>query len=161
MSLVRGGWCVWLSLLLACILSLVSLPNYLIWLRPDWVLLVLVYWVIALDRRVAIGLAFFIGVLLDLLHYTLFGEHALALVVAIYIILKLRKKMRVYPIIQQALVIMVVSLFYKVIIFFAQNSIAAPRVSTLYWLSIAVNTLVWPLVLLMLRWARRFFRVRD
>jgi rod shape-determining protein MreD len=46
MSRIRSGWILPLSFIVALLLGLLPLPEMLQPLRPDWLALVLAYWVI-------------------------------------------------------------------------------------------------------------------
>ena len=59
-----------ITLLLAFILQIIPLPTQFDVFRPDWVLLALSYWTMALPNRVNIGVAFVCGLILDLLQGT-------------------------------------------------------------------------------------------
>ena len=56
---------VYLSLMFSLVLAVVPLPAMVKLFRPDWPLLVLFYWALALPSRVSIGTAFVVGFLLD------------------------------------------------------------------------------------------------
>ncbi|RMG27723.1 MAG: rod shape-determining protein MreD, partial [Gammaproteobacteria bacterium] len=67
-----------LSLFTAWVLSVLPLPEAFRPWRPEWPLLVLVYWSLALPHRVNLGTAWITGLVQDLLVGTLLGQHALA-----------------------------------------------------------------------------------
>lgn len=52
---------VYLSLMFSLVLAVVPLPAMVKLFRPDWPLLVLFYWALALPFRVSIGTAFVVG----------------------------------------------------------------------------------------------------
>ena len=60
-----GMWVIALTFIIAMLFSVVSLPEFVPWelgyLRPEWVVLVLVYWVVALPQRIGLVLAWVIG----------------------------------------------------------------------------------------------------
>ncbi len=62
------------------------------WL-PDFLLVVLLYWVLAVSRWVNLGWAFFLGLCLDMLHYGLLGQHALAFVCMAALVLMLQRRL--------------------------------------------------------------------
>lgn len=64
------------SLVTAFLLNL--LPWGMYWGVPDWVALALVFWNIHQPRKVGIGIAFAMGLAMDVHDAALFGEHALA-----------------------------------------------------------------------------------
>tara|TARA_R110000868_G_scaffold8205_9_gene42868 strand:- start:45441 stop:45923 length:483 start_codon:yes stop_codon:yes gene_type:complete len=158
MSFARGGWFVWLSLLVACMLTVVELPQWAVWLRPSWALLVLLYWVLALNRA-GIMLAWVLGIVLDLLSGSLLGVHALALVIVVYIVLKLQKQLRVFPLVQQAFIVFILSVIYQLIIYWAQSVVGNAPTEWLFWLAPFINGLIWPWMFALLRHCRRYFKV--
>src|SRR5471030_300849 len=85
----------------AFVLTLLPMPDWTVWLRPAWVLLVLIYWTMEVPYRVNIGIAWFIGILLDVLNGTLLGEHALALTVVCYIVARMHSRLLMFPLLQQ------------------------------------------------------------
>ena len=58
------------------------------WLRPQFVLLVLFAWCLVAPRYVNLTMAFFLGLILDLLYGTSLGENAIALVLCTYFVIK-------------------------------------------------------------------------
>ena len=67
----NGLWVIVVTFIVAMLLSVVALPDSIPWelgyLRPQWVVLVLIYWIIALPHRIGIVVAWLIGLLLDVL----------------------------------------------------------------------------------------------
>src|SRR5437870_4813673 len=92
-----------LTLFIATLLTLCPLRGYLVWLRPAWIMMVLVYWSVMFPGRVGIGMAWVAGLLLDVLQGTLLGEHALAMTAGIFLVLRIRTRFRFFPMVQQAL----------------------------------------------------------
>ena len=76
---------IYASLVVALILMILPLPDWAQIYRPNWVALVLIYWSMALPGRVGLWFAFFCGIVLDTLLGTLLGQHALALVIIIFL----------------------------------------------------------------------------
>src|SRR5262245_5790058 len=54
-----------------------STPAVSLW-RPDFLALVLLYWCIQEPRYVGVGIAWAVGLLMDVADATVFGQHALA-----------------------------------------------------------------------------------
>jgi rod shape-determining protein MreD len=156
---IRGRWFIALTLLIALMLEVVPLPGWIIWLRPQWTLLVMIYWMMAFPSVVGFIYAFGIGILLDLLNGTLLGEHAFAMVAIAYLILKLYQLIRVYPMAQQTLMIFVLVLLYRAIIFIIQGVIGELPHYMMYWLTVIISTILWPWIFILLRDMRRKFCV--
>ena len=105
-SPAQGGWVIALSFALAFLFTVLPIPTGLMWARPEWVSLVLIYWVIALPQRGVMS-AFFAGLLLDALEGSMLGQNALALSVVAYLALILYQRLRQFNMMQQAAVVFV------------------------------------------------------
>lgn len=76
---------VYLSLIAGLLLYMLPWAGFGLMLRPDFVLLVLLYWLIRAPHLCNIGTAWSMGILVDLAGGDLFGEHALAYIVAAFV----------------------------------------------------------------------------
>ena len=81
--------------------------NLLPWGRwvgaPDFVALVLVFWGIHQPRKVGIGIAFCMGLLMDVHDATLLGENALAYTLLSYLAIMIHRRVLWFPIATQAM----------------------------------------------------------
>ena len=84
MRMPAGMGLVFLSLLGAYVLSVLPWSGWLLLVRPDFVLVVLLFWAVNEPRAMGQGLAFALGLLMDVSDSMLLGQHALAYVVAVY-----------------------------------------------------------------------------
>jgi rod shape-determining protein MreD len=71
-------------------------------MRPDLLLLVLLFWALHEPERVGMGLAFLCGILMDVAGSTRMGEHALAYVAAVYLAQMLRVRILKFRLHEQA-----------------------------------------------------------
>lgn len=148
-----------LSFIIALMLTMIPLPAWSQELRPHWVLMVLVYWSMALPTRIGVGIAWVLGLLLDVTYGALLGQHALALALVVFLTLHLHQRLRVFPVWQQAIVILVFCVIYDMINLWIKGiSGHAPSV-LMYVLPSFTTALFWPAVFLVLRHARRFYHV--
>lgn len=156
----RARWMIGLTFLFAFILMILPLPNGFDRYMPDWLLLVLIYWTMALPTVVNVFTAFFAGVIADLLMGTLWGEQAFALILVTYLVVKFHQRIRVYPLTQQMGVIFLFVLFYKLVILTIQDFLGLlPHPFSLYWVSLLTSTLIWPWIFILLRDVRRRFHI--
>lgn len=72
----------------ALIMELAPWPAGFQAFKPSWLVLVLLYWTLALPDRVSIGWAFLLGLLWDIVLGSILGVHALVLSVAFYFVSK-------------------------------------------------------------------------
>lgn len=155
----RGGWVIGLTFLVAFVLAVFPLPQSLLWARPEWVTLVLIYWIIALPQRVGIVVSFSTGLMLDLLEGSLLGQNALSLSVVAYLSLLLYQRLRVFNMLQQVAVIFVMVGINQLVSQWLQNLTGVGAVSLLFLLPALLSALIWPAVLTLLRHLRRQYGV--
>ncbi len=125
------------TLVVAIVLTLVSLPPALDALRPYWVALVLIYWCLETQGLITLGIAFSIGLLLDLLTGSLLGLHALSLVILVYLVTRFRARLRFYPTWQQALSVFALLLNDRIILLWIVSLRGDP--SAVAWLLVAAH----------------------
>ncbi len=159
----NGLWVIALTLAIGMLFSVISLPDTLPWelgyLRPQWVVLVLIYWIIALPQRVGIIIAWSIGLLMDVLMGSLLGQHGIALIVVAYIATSLYQRLRMFAVWQQSLVVFAIVGLSQLINSWIENIAGLSEWNLWYLLSAFVSALLWPWVFLLLRYLRRFFNV--
>jgi rod shape-determining protein MreD len=143
-----------LALIAAVLLTLVPLPESLDVLRPYWVALVVIYWALEVQGSINMGLAFLVGLLLDILTGSLLGMHALSLVVIIYLVERFRARIRFFPPWQQALAILALLVNDRIIVLWIGTLLGEPVPTWHYWLPPVVGTLIWPWLFIVLDRAR-------
>ncbi len=155
----RGGIVIALSLALALMLHMVPLPGWAAAARPEWLLLVVVYWCLALPERVGVGVAWFAGLLLDVVQSSLLGQHALAMALVAYLAIKLHQRIRVFPLPQQAATVLLLAGLYALADLWVRGMTGhAPSV----WralLPALTTAALWPVAFVTLRFLRRYYRV--
>lgn len=122
------------------------MPAWAVWLRPAWVLMALIYWAMVEPEQINVGVAWLLGIFLDVLEGTLLGEHALALTVVIYVVVRMHTRLRMFPLIQQGISIFLLVLMYQFILFCVQGFLGELPNSWLYWSSSLTSMLLWPWV---------------
>ena len=139
------------TILLALMLTLVLLPDALDPFRPDWVVLILIYWGMTAPRNYNVGSAWVIGILLDVAQGTLLlGQHALALCVIVYITIKFHLLMRVFPLLQLTATVFALLALYQFLLFWI-NGVAGVTASAIdYWASVITGAIVWPFLAMFL-----------
>ncbi|OGT61817.1 MAG: rod shape-determining protein MreD [Gammaproteobacteria bacterium RIFCSPHIGHO2_12_FULL_45_12] len=148
-----------MTLILALVLALLPMPDWTVWLRPAWVLMVLIYWAIHVPFKVSVGVAWLMGLVMDLLMGSLLGEHALAFTIAVYFVSRMYMRLRMYPLMQQGMSVFAFVLLYQFIIYCTQGFIGDLPRNHLYWLSSVTSMLLWPWLFVLMRDFRRWFKV--
>lgn len=155
----HGYWVIVASFFFALVLAVLPLPQWLLWGRPEWVCLVLIYWCIALPHRVGITTALVMGVILDVLEGSVMGQNAFALIVVALLTLTLYQRLRVFSLWQQAAVVFVLVGINQMICQWVQSLQGAGAETLLFMLPAFSSALLWPFILHSLRGLRRRHRV--
>ena len=149
-----------ISFLVALLLSILPLPVWLTLIQPRWVVLVVIYWIIALPHRFSLGVAWILGILLDVLYGTVLGEHALALSVVAFIAQRLHRQIRMFPAMQQAFSIFLLIIVYEGLLLWIQGMLGQLGSNARwFWASGLTSMLFWPWVHNLLHTCQRRFRV--
>lgn len=149
------------TLLLAALLDVMPWPDTLAWFRPQWLVLVLIYWVLALPERVGVFWGMGVGLFQDVLLNTPFGQHALALTLTCYLTLLAYKRLRRLGVALQSLMVFClvgVDLWVSYII---QDAIGHVHLAPWVMLLLAfASAVLWLPVHSLLRFLRHQFLVR-
>jgi rod shape-determining protein MreD len=141
------------------VLRIVPWPQTWLPYNPDWVLLFLIYWTMAIPERVGVGYAWCIGMFSDVLTGRMLGQHALAYAVVAYICVKWHRRLRLSPVYQQMVSVLMLLLLDHLLIFWTQHIRATSAIGFVYWLPALIGALVWPAVFQCLRWLRRHYHI--
>lgn len=155
----EGRWVIICSVLLAMWLAIVPVPLWAQWARPEWLVMVMIYWLMALPSRVGIGVAWMAGLLMDVVEGTPLGQNALALAVVAYVTLILYQRLRMFVAWQQAAVVFVLIGLNQLIAHWVQNVAGTQSPNLLFLLPALVSAMLWPWLSALLRFVRRHFRV--
>ncbi len=156
----HGGGVIVLSFIIALALHMLALPDWAEPLRPDWLVLVLVYWCIAIPERVGVIIGWLAGLLLDVASGALLGQNALTLAIVAYLALRLHQRIRVFPLWQQSVSVMLLVTLHLMLALWIKGIIGQSIETWIYWLPALSSLFAWPLVYLTLRHLRREYRVR-
>ncbi len=148
------------SLVVAMYLRVLPWPSPLNLINPDWVLLTLIYWSLAIPERVGVLSAWSVGLLMDILTGRLLGQNALVYGIASYIVIRFHKRLRQYPLIQQALVICILLLAVQLLAFWIESLNQESLSGWAFSLPIITGTFVWPVVFVLLRKLRIWSQIR-
>ena len=156
----RGGLVVFVSLCVAMTLMILPLPDWARPFRPQWVTLILIYWVLALPHGLGVGVGFLVGIAVDVLTGTLLGQHALSFSVVAYATVKLHQRVRVFPLWQQSLVVLLLLVSEHLIALWVIGATHKQPPGLIYWIVPLLGAILWPWVFVLMRDVRRRFRVQ-
>jgi rod shape-determining protein MreD len=133
-----------ISVVVALILSVVPLPYWASVARPDFLVIVVLYWAIMSPRAGGLLLAFLAGIALDAFKGVVLGQHALALTFVAAIAIKMHLRIRVFPILHQALTIFMLLVLYQVVLWWIDGASGHPVSTPWRWLPSLTGAALWP-----------------
>lgn len=147
------------SFLMALLLSVYPLPMECRWWRPEFVLLVAIYWIIAMPFNISLLALCGLGLFQDLLEGVPFGQHSLGLIVVSYFCLFSYQRLRNFNWLKQS-----VSVFFMVTIAqltdnWVQGMAGRPLAGMNFVFSAVTSAIVWPLVRYLLDYLANKMRV--
>ena len=153
------------SLFIAFSLAIALMLNLLPWGHwvgvPDFVALVLVFWSIHQPRKVGIGLAFCMGLLMDVHNATLLGQNALAYTLLSYFAIMIHRRVLWFHSGVQALHILPLLLVTQVMQLLVRVLVSGRFPGWSYFLESFSTALLWPMVSALLLAPQRRVVDRD
>jgi rod shape-determining protein MreD len=148
-------WFVVLTLVLAMLANTLPAPDVALALKPDFVALTLLYWCIQAPRYVGVGVSWTMGLMMDVVDATLFGQHALAYAVLAYAAEYFRRRVLRFPLWQQAVQVAFLLGACAALVLLVRMIGSAPLPRWTYAVPPIVGALLWPLLTVVLQWPQR------
>ena len=146
-------WFIYLSLIVALLLNFLPTAHWPG--MPDWVALVLCFWSVREFRRVGMGWAFVLGLLMDVADGSLFGQHALAYALLAYAAEYFRRRVLRFSLWQQAAQVAVLLGLCAGLVLLVRYVGGAPLPRWTYAVPPLVGALLWPVLTVALQWTQR------
>ncbi|MFE8072123.1 rod shape-determining protein MreD [Marinobacteraceae bacterium S3BR75-40.1] len=146
------------SLILAFVGSIALFPATWVEWRPEWVGLMVFYWVFRAPFRFGIFFAAFVGLLLDVLEGTTLGINALSMAVIAFLVLSAHQRLRMFPIPQQSLMVFLLLGINQMIVHFIKQVLGDTDSGFDYLLPAVTSAVLWPPVCLLLDLLNRKLR---
>ncbi|OOF42419.1 rod shape-determining protein MreD [Rodentibacter rarus] len=155
LRLILQWMTIFLFFIVALVMELAPWPVGFQAFKPAWLVLVLTYWVLAIPNKINIGVAFWIGLIWDLVLGSTLGIHALVLSTVFYFIAKNHLILRNLSLWFQSLLIIIFVFLIRFSIFLVELFLHS---ATFNWQEIfgaIASGILWPWVFLLMRKVRR------
>jgi rod shape-determining protein MreD len=143
MSSSAPGFRIFFSAVIALVLTVLPMPYYMDILRPQLLVLTVLYWSIAAPWAGGIGLGWFAGLFLDVFQGPVLGEHALVLAAAAYAFVSEHQRIRSKPGFQQALIVMFAMAAYEALLFTIDEYTGHPVTKLVRWVHVVSDGIIW------------------
>jgi rod shape-determining protein MreD len=128
---------------------------------PDFLAIVLVFWNIHQPRKVGIGIAFLVGLLMDVHASALLGERALAYSLLSYGAMSLHRRVPWFRLGGQMMHVLPLFLLAQLVVVAVRMAVGGPFPGVGYFLQSLSSTLLWPLADVLLLAPQRAAHDRD
>jgi rod shape-determining protein MreD len=160
---LQGGWLILLTVAVAMVLAVLHVPEtwpqWLGWLRPAWVALVIFYWVMELPHRIGLISAWVLGALVDVLQAEPLGLNGIILATITYVAWRFYERLRMYSVAQQCGVMFLLVLSAELLRALVLDLVDDRGVSWGLLGPPLMSLLLWPVVAIVLGHLRLRFRV--
>lgn len=137
---------VYLTLITAYLLYLLPWAGFGLLIRPDFVLLVLLYWMLRAPHLCNVGTAWVMGLLIDVASGSLFGQYALAYSVTAFFALFYQRRLVLFSAWQQAGYVLLLLLVAQIVLLAIKLLAGNALPGWGYFLSSLSGVLLWQLL---------------
>jgi rod shape-determining protein MreD len=143
------------TLLAAVLINLLPWGGWGLWVRPDFVVLVLLYWCIDQPRKIGFGVAWLLGLAMDVSDGSLLGQHALAYTVVAYAGIALHRRVQRFSITPQVLHVIPLLLLNDVMVLLIRLVAGSDFPGYWYFFGSVIGALLWPALSFLLKLPQR------
>lgn len=139
------------TLTLAVLLEQLPWSGWALVVRPDFVLVGVLFWTLHQPARIGFGTAFFLGLLADFQDGAVFGQHAIAYVIGVYLVLYLRLRLLQFDPHRQAAQLFPILLGVQTVVLLVGWLAVNPPAGLSILIPVLGSTVLWYLVALFVR----------
>lgn len=147
------------SLFVALLAAIYPMPGGWSEYRPEWLCLLIVYWVLFTPHYIGVGFAWTVGLIQDVVEDAVWGGHALALAFVAYICLMSYQRLRSYSLLQQTFWVFVFVGIHQLFVNWVQGLDGYAGPARMMVTSSLVTAACWPLLVICMRKLQRRYRI--
>ncbi len=139
---------VYVSLILAFICLLLPWSGVVLQARPDFLLLVIIFWLIRAPNLCNIGTAWFVGLFADLATGGTFGQYALAYTVTAFFAVIYQRRLVLFNGTQQLFYVFLLLITAQIILLILKTFAGALSLGWAYFLPSITGVLLWKIAMI-------------
>lgn len=139
------------TLAVAVLLEQLPWSGWALALRPDFVLVAMLFWALHQPARIGFAAAFFFGLLTDFQDGAVFGQHAIGYVIGVYVVLYLRLRLLQFDPFRQAAQLFPILLTVQLMVLLVGWLAVNPPTGLVLLLPVLSSTVLWYLIALFVR----------
>lgn len=138
---------VYFSLVAALILQLLPFSGTLLQIKPDFLLLALLFWLLRAPSICNIGMAWSAGILMDLVTGDLFGQNALAYAITAFLAVMYQRRLILFTTLQQSVYVFLLLFVNQVILLLLKSFSGSEYFGWTYFVPSFTGIMLWYAVL--------------
>jgi rod shape-determining protein MreD len=142
-------WAVFFTVLIALVVQVLPLPDWLSAVRPSFIAVVVIYWGIYAPHAGGIFAPWLAGLALDVFKGDVLGQNALAIALVAYIAMSLHQRLRNQTLIQQSLFVFAVLTLNEFVVWGIEGWSGHAVSSPWRWIQPMIGAMLWPFVALL------------
>ena len=147
------------AVLIAILLTTLPIPSVFVWIWPQWILLVMIYFVFTAPERYGIVFGFSLGLITDFLIGNPLGLHALTYTLASYFLLRIQQRIVFFRVFQQFLLVFILVFLDHLIPTIFPHLNVSFLVLEHILLSSIITTCIWLLMIVYFGSHKKLFKV--
>ncbi len=121
----------------------------LAFLRPEWLVLTLIYWLLRHPEKIGIMTGVCIGLMMDVLSGSYLGVHILSLSLICYLVLTMHKRLKMFPLIQQSVVVFFIVSIQLMVVYTLRSVLGVSDMGLSYLWQALASAFFWPMVVIL------------
>ncbi len=136
---------IYLSLLVAFICLLFPWSGITLQLRPDFMLLVIIFWLLRAPNQCNVGTAWFVGLCVDLATGGTFGQYALAYTVTAFVAVVYQRRLVLFNSTQQLVYVFSLLILSQLVLLILKAFAGTESLGWTYFIPSITGVLLWQL----------------
>jgi rod shape-determining protein MreD len=132
-----------MSLVAALLLQLLPFSGFLLQIKPDFLLLTLLFWLLRAPHVCNIGFAWTAGIMMDLVCGDLFGQNALAYALTAFLAVMYQRRLILFTVLQQSAYVFVLLMGNQLILLMLKSFSGAQFIGWTYFFPSLTGILLW------------------
>jgi len=135
-----------ITIVVAVLLSIIPLPEHIKAYWPDWISLLVFYWVLALPLQLGVMFGWANGLLEDIVSFSLLGEHAIGKALIGTLVAMTHKNILRFNFIERMFTLLILQSISIAVVSWVNLLAFDTPVSSILWQPALTTALAWPLV---------------
>ena len=133
-----------MSILISLLLLHLPLPTFLLWFRPDWVLLNIIFWSTFSERALPLWVIWALGMALDVFYGTVLAVHSLGYLCVSFFGFFLKTRLTLYSPMHSLTFVTILVALNQIILSICLATVSEQPI-IFYWGPIPMTLIAWPI----------------